>query len=67
MKIIQITEDQFNNEFSVTLDKLELKSLGTGTIDVNLNSQPDVDNFIRQLHRSFHYEIVQLKRKLEKI
>ena len=65
MKVIQISETRFNELFGNTLDILELRKLGNGTIDVNLNSQVDVSNFIRQLHRQFHYEVVQLKRKLE--
>jgi|GEM_PF-2817704 len=66
MKIIQITEDRFNELFQYTLNNLKLKSLETGSINVDLNSQSDVDNFIRQLHRQFHYEVVSLQRELEK-
>jgi hypothetical protein len=66
MKVIQITEDRFNELFKAALDKLKLRSLETGSINVRLNSQPDVDNFINQLHRQFHYEVVTLQRELEK-
>ncbi len=65
MKVIQVTEERFNELFQHTLDKLKLKSLENGSINVRLNSQPDVDNFINQLHRQFHYEVVMLQRTLE--
>jgi len=66
MKVIQITEERFDELFKAALDKLKLKSLENGSINVRLNSQPDVDNFINQLHRQFHYEVVMLQRELEK-
>ena len=67
MKVIQIREDQFKDAFDATLNALENKSLNEGSVNVNLNSQPDVDNFIRQLYRKFHYEVVTLQHKLERI
>ena len=67
MKVIQIREDQFKDAFDATLTKLEKTSLKQGCINVRLNSQTDVENFIRNLHRSFHYEVVTLQHKLEKI
>lgn len=67
MKVIQIREDQFKDAFQATLNTLEKVSLQEGCINVTLNSQVDVENFIRQLHRRFHYEVVTLQRKLEKI
>ena len=66
MKVIQISEERFNELFQQCLDKLKLRSLQEGSINVRLNSQPDVDNFINQLHRQFHYEVVSLQRELEK-
>ena len=66
MEVIQISKDRFNELFDTTLKKLKLKSLENGSINVRLNSQPDVDNFINQLHRQFHYEVVVLQRELEK-
>ena len=67
MKFIQVREDQFNDAFDATLTKLKKTSLETGTINVNLNEQAEVSNFIHGLHRAFHYEVVMLKNKLEKI
>lgn len=66
MEVIQVSKERFDELFQVTLDKLKLDSLQDGTINVRLNSQPDVDNFIMQLHRRFHYEVVSLQRELEK-
>jgi hypothetical protein len=66
MEVIQISKERFDELFKTTLNKLELDSLQGGIINVNLNSQYDVDNFIRNLHRQFHYEVVSLQRDLEK-
>ncbi len=65
MKVIQISETRFNELFTHTLNQLKLKELEGGSINITLNSQPDVDNFIQNLHRLFHYEVVNLQRKLE--
>jgi hypothetical protein len=67
MKVIQIREDQFKDAFDATLAELERTSLKEGTINVNLNDQVEVSNFIHSLHRSFHYHVVKLQHKLEKI
>jgi hypothetical protein len=65
VKMIQIRQKTFNELFNATLDKLELISEKEGTINVNLNSQFEVDTFIKTLYRRFHYEVAQLKRSLE--
>jgi hypothetical protein len=67
MKVIQIREDQFKDAFDATLAELERTSLREGCINVNLNSQVEVENFVHSLHRSFHYHVVNLQHKLEKI
>ncbi len=67
MILIQIRSDQFKDAFQATLDKLKLVKLREGTINVNLNDQVEVDRFISNLHRLFHYEVVNLQHKLEKI
>jgi len=64
MRVIQIREDAFNQHFQATLDKLKLVSFEEGTINVRLNNQVEVTNFISNIHRRFHYEVVQLKDKL---
>ena len=66
MKVIQVSDLTWDMEFKKTLDLLKLKSLETGEIDVNLNSQMEVSNFIGRLHRQFHYEVCMLKDRLEK-
>lgn len=65
MKVIQVPESRFNELFTHTLNQLKLRLLDDGTINATLNSQVDVDRYIQQLHRQFHYEVVQLQRKLE--
>ena len=65
MKVIQMSETRFNELFTHTLNQLKLRLLDDGTINATLNSQVDVDRYIQQLHRHFHYEVVHLKRKLE--
>lgn len=66
MQVIQVKKEAFDRNFQTTLDKLSLISLKEGTIDVKLNSQQEVINFIDGLHRSFHYEVCILKERLEK-
>ena len=48
-----------------TLDKLKLISLRDGTINVKLHNQIEVTNFVKGLHRQFHYEVCMLKDKLK--
>lgn len=66
MRMILIEEGNFNSMFQTTLDKLKLVSLQEGKINVNLNNQVEVTNFISNLHRSFHYEVCMLKDRLVK-
>ena len=66
MKAIFIKADAFDRNFQATLDKLQLIHYQEGTIDISLNSQADVDNFMTGLHRRFHYEVCMLKERLEK-
>lgn len=66
MKLIEVAESTWKDEFKRTLDRLQLRSLEAGTIDVNLNDQMEVSNFISGLHRQFHYEVCILKERLEK-
>jgi hypothetical protein len=67
MQVIQVSKDRFEKAFTSTLNKLELISKKEGTVNVKLNSQTEVDNFIKQLHRKFHYEVVSLKKELENL
>ena len=64
MEVIQNDKETFEECFQNTLDKLKLVSLRDGTINVRLNDQVEVTNFIRNLHRQFHYEVCILKDKL---
>jgi hypothetical protein len=66
MRMILIEEGNFNSMFQTTLDKLKLVSMEEGVIDIKLNSQMEVTNFIQNLHRSFHYEVCMLKDRLVK-
>ena len=65
MEVIQIDKQAFNEYFQHSLDKLKLTSFQEGTINVRLNDQTEVTNFISNLHRQFHYEVCMLKKKLE--
>jgi len=64
--MVVISQDVFDGLFERSLEALELKSRRDGTIDVNLNSQQEVTNFISRLHRQFHYEVCILKERLER-
>jgi len=66
MKVVEVDELIWDAEFKKTLDLLKLRILEAGKIDVNLNSQMEVSNFISGLHRQFHYEVCRLKERLEK-
>ena len=65
METIQVEKEVFEAYFQNTLDKLKLVSLREGTINVKLNDQVDVTNFISNLHRQFHYEVCMLKKRLK--
>ena len=65
MEVIQVNKDSFEAYFQNTLDKLKLVSLREGTINIKLNNQVDVTNFISDLHRQFHYEVCMLKKRLK--
>ncbi len=67
MEAIQIRKDLFDDAFKTTLDKLKLDFKNDQSINVRLNDQVEVDRFINNLHRKFHYEVVSLQRKLEKL
>ena len=60
MKAIIIPKEQFDAEFKNTFDKLELQKYHVK------NGRPqDEWEHIRQIHRIFHYEVAQLKDRLE--
>ena len=66
MKTITISQEQFDEEFRKTLSALELQKLKHAD---ELFAEMDIRNrsFINQLHRKFHYEVCQLKERIEKI
>ena len=65
MEVIQNDKKVFDESFKNTLDKLKLISLRDGTINVKLHNQIEVTNFVKGLHRQFHYEVCMLKDKLK--
>ena len=65
MEVIQNDKKAFEECFQNTLNKLKLISLNEKIIDVSLNNQADVINFISNLYRQFHYEVCILKDKLK--
>lgn len=64
MKAIIVSEVDFEHEFQYTLDKLQLtRFVDAGTIrqDSQFENSP-----IGKMHRAFHYEVCQLRDRLEK-
>jgi len=59
MKMIVISEENFNRMFSVCLNKLKLEYFENEKYENPLNR-------FDELHRIFHYEISKLKNELEK-
>jgi len=65
VRVIQIKEKRFNDEFDRVLDKLGQRA--NTVIDPELNSKQEVVSFVDMLHRSFVYEICTLKNRLEEV
>ena len=66
MEVVQISKENFDNHFKQILDRLKLNKLESDPTGIDFQNNAEIAEFLRQAYRTFHYEVVSLKRKLEK-